>query len=914
MAEKELFIQAVQMIEVDGAWNIPTAVLYDGDKVLVGNAALAGSSDYKLVNEDFKIDLGRYAPGAQSKRAYLTAGGRARSAVQIADDFLFEVQKIAKKWLNAHGINECKNVVIAEPLSMHAEDVSPEWLANYRATLRRLLEGKTILDQRGVAVRFIPEPFAAFQYYRHGLRHPLVSQRTQMNALVVDFGGGTCDVCIIQTTKEGDVSGGGQNKRPLAGKSLPVGGYSINRAVAEYLLRKIVDPSSHRVKIALREYKEWCDGKRSTDAIDRSYQAFIENFHRLVHRVETLKLSLSKGATDWSLTADQRFSASITIPSDPFVEASKPATVAMSVSELRDVFINKVYLPSLKPFFESRLRAGCAILENSTITVALLSGGSANLGWLQRLLVQDFPEQLHGVPFVQIPDYQQVVAQGLAIDCAREFISGNSDFRGVTYNPLFLLLNPDESECDPRPFITQTPGLPDVKQRPGLILPTASVVTSFLEQPMEWRVRLNRPPRRKMEYYFLQSSMDVSDIKNLQNVEETVLHTTSKVDFDSSLQVRLTIRPDGTATPQFIYQAATPNHPERMKEGRKFALDMTDTGAIGGEAYLGIDFGTSNTAVSYVDRSWVQVIESRSSNSQWRELGELVDLLPSPLAVPLAHYIGDLQSSSQVPPGFSFIDAALCLMAYISLAEYYSNPRRGTTRIFKQFPHRSATASWLLLSSLQEQMGKSAEVTAPFKALFGASNRALLDRVTRGWAEVRHELSHTSNDDILSAVRLLSNTCNAVFAKYRFGYMDSIQKERFSKNYTGRFRIAHGKPPFTEHLSYSGSQSFSEAEALLINPETGDGLLLTPFVLWYPCKAHPDSDNGHCYVFDKLKGEGEHTAAVFKASSTPCQISTDVAADTGSLLEQLLQFKREDGSLLRLEGLGVLSRIRMEAD
>jgi hypothetical protein len=37
---------------------------------------------------------------------------------------------------------------------------------------------------------------------------------TQINALVIDFGGGTCDVCIIQTTKEGDISGGGQNKRP----------------------------------------------------------------------------------------------------------------------------------------------------------------------------------------------------------------------------------------------------------------------------------------------------------------------------------------------------------------------------------------------------------------------------------------------------------------------------------------------------------------------------------------------------------------------------------------------------------------------------------------------------------------------------------------------------------------------------
>lgn len=225
MAEKEMFINAVQMVEVDGEWNIPTALLYKPDgTILVGNIALAEASDLKLVNEDFKIDLGRYAPGVQSKRRYATAASSEKSAVQLADDFLYEVQKIAKQWLLSHGITECKNIVVAEPLSMHTEEVSPEWLANYRSTLRRLLEGKTIFSTTGVTVRFIPEPFAAFQYYRHGIRHPLVAQHSQMNALVIDFGGGTCDVCIIETTKEGDISGGGRNKRPLAGKSLPVGG------------------------------------------------------------------------------------------------------------------------------------------------------------------------------------------------------------------------------------------------------------------------------------------------------------------------------------------------------------------------------------------------------------------------------------------------------------------------------------------------------------------------------------------------------------------------------------------------------------------------------------------------------------------------------------------------------------------
>jgi hypothetical protein len=523
------------MVEVDGSWNIPTALLYEADGgAVIGNAALAGS-DYKLINEDFKIDLGRYAPGHQSKRQFATAAGKPRTAIQLADDFLYEVQKIARQWLLSHGVTECKNIVVAEPLSMHTEEVSPEWLANYRATVRRIIAGKTVLSSSGLNVRFIPEPFAAYQYYRHGIRHPLVSQRTQINALVIDFGGGTCDVCIIQSTKEGDISGGGENKRPLAGKSLPVGGFTLNRAIADFLVKKMsADKFDSQVKTGLREYREWHDGRRAIDGLDLRYQAFIENFHALVHRVESLKLTLSRAVTDWSLDSEQRFSASISMPVDPFIVGGKFTHSAVSIADLRQVFTEQVYSAQLKPFLAARFKAGREVLEHNALNVVLLSGGSANLGWLRELLRRDFGEYLEGVPFVQIPDYQQVVAQGLAVNCAREFATGNSDFKGVTYNPLFLLLNADDSGCDPRSFATRSTELPDVRQRPGLLLPTASVLRSFVDQPMQWKVKLNRAPGRKLDYYFLQSSMDLGEVKNLQNVEETTIHTPPRTNFDAS--------------------------------------------------------------------------------------------------------------------------------------------------------------------------------------------------------------------------------------------------------------------------------------------------------------------------------------------------------------------------------------------
>jgi hypothetical protein len=627
MAEKEFFINTVQMIEIEGDPNIPTAVLYRPDgSVAIGNEALAEAADVRLVNREFKIDLGKFAPGVQTRRRFKTALDVDKSATQLADEFLYEVQKHVKRWLSTHGIGECRNVVVAEPLSMHTEEVSPEWLTNYRANVRQVLEGKRVLSQNGVAVRFIPEPFAAFQYYRYGIRHPLVAQKAQMNVLVIDFGGGTCDVCIIETTKEGDISGGGRNKRPLAGKSLPIGGFSVNRALAELLLRKLPSINDSLLKTGLREYRDWAEGKRSLETFDIRYKSFIDNFHNLVHRLEAVKLALSRSVTDWSLSFDHRFSAPVTLPRDPFSTNSSPVTASISVAELRDVFIQKIYLPHLKPFLTERITLGKMLLDGSPITAILLSGGSANMGWLQEVVQADFGNVLDGAPFVRIPDYQQVVAQGLAVDCAREFATGSSDFKGVTYNPLYLVLDPDQTRCEPRPFQTRSEGLPEVKNRPGLLLPTASVVAAHIDKPMQWKVRLNKPPRHRLDYYFLQSSLNPSDVKNLQNVEETTVFTPECHDFDAALQIQLTIRSDGTATPRFIYKSGHAGSREIAKDGRRFCVDMTDSTEGSGEAYIGLDFGTSNTAISYIDRSWVNLIEVRTKEMGWRELGDLVGL------------------------------------------------------------------------------------------------------------------------------------------------------------------------------------------------------------------------------------------------------------------------------------------------
>ena len=82
------------------------------------------------------------------------------------------------------------------------------------------------------------------------------------------------------------------------------------------------------------------------------------------------------------------------------------------------------------------------------------------------------------------------------------------------------------------------------------------------------------------------------------------------------------MKEDGSATPEFIYRDKSDSGEEISKAEKPFFLDMTFGGQAqtNSKAYLGIDFGTSTTAVSYVDESSIQVWQRRSKEGNWREL------------------------------------------------------------------------------------------------------------------------------------------------------------------------------------------------------------------------------------------------------------------------------------------------------
>jgi molecular chaperone DnaK (HSP70) len=873
MARKDFFINSVELIEFHGSTNIPTMLHYQKGirNPSFGSEALNQAKVRDEVNEDFKVDLGNFRPGTTSPRQFPCSDGARRSAPELTGDFLNEVLREARLWLEARSLKSEVSILVAEPLSMQDSLVSENWLTNYRNSIRRLLSGKGF-DK----VDFLPEPFAVYQYYRHGERHPILAEQRKHYALVLDFGGGTFDVCVIETTKSGDVAAGGQMAKPLSASSKAIGGYFLNRMIAEHLIRKLLAPKniSSKLQKAFQEYARWRKEGSDLSALSSENQNFIKHFHRLTYRVEDAKLALSRSIRKWRLDSEETATVSVSVPSDPFFEESPAAHIQFSASDFRELFTKKIWTAELKQVVKLSLDRSRQESNGADISVVLLSGGSANIRWLAELLKRDFPAELSSAEILSIKDYQEVVSKGIAIECARRFYTteGLGDFSAITYNRLCLVLDPDDAGYEIKRFTAKDAAMPKA-DIPGVLLPSASILANYRDKPMRWKVRLDSAPKRQLAYYFTKSSFDPGLVEHLHNVEETVVRTPRNAKFDSQISVELTVGHDGTATPRFVYYSGSLNEEGVSVSGRPFFLDMTSTESTAvARAYIGLDFGTSNSSVSFVNHELIQVFERRSQEESWADLSEMASTLPYPLAAPLASYRKETDSARLANAARDFIESALTLAAYISYIDLCSLERRSDSYYFKGFSSkkRSAGPLWGFLRDVSLKLGKRATFSKGFQGLVSSPFYDEINSAVDRIAQQKHGKADDSASHALRAVQILANNGRSVFSRSYFGVFQQVHKQRFGRNYEGMFRHAHGRPPFIQVSNYNGTIPFSNQETCLVDRETGQGVSLEPLILWHPCSKHQDLEDGHCFLFDCRESDGSFS---YKAVGYTCTLT-----------------------------------------
>lgn len=900
--KKVPFISAVKLARADDSHIVPTTLYYDGKKAYAGREARERSPRPELLIEEFKIALGNTDPDAIDRRSLNTDKSFRRTSVGLAKDFFDETLRKVEAWLDVHGLTKPTRILIAEPLALGGDfPASEAWLANYRKSIKRLL------PSRFVEVDFLPEPFAVFQYYRYGLRHPVVAEHRKHVALVLDFGGGTFDVSVIETTKQGDISQSGVNSRPLAAKSVHVGGFFINRLIAEDALYQVLDKRQDKVNLrkGLQHYYDHRnDGEEYISTLSESYQALFRHMGRLLQEAEKAKIAVCNSIANWRLDADLSRAAPypISVPCDPLTASSKMANVKLDAGRLREIFEQQVWVAKLRQAITQTVERAKAELAGQTISVVLLSGGSSNFRWLGPLLQRDLKQPLKDAQILELSEnFQEIVAKGLAVECARRFYTGGrGDFRAVTYNRLCLALRADDGDLEIKKFrplgaLSAAGSTREIDE--GVLLPAASSLRGLTGQPLSWKVKLSTPPKRSLDYYFLRSSFDPEDLDALHNVASTRIFTPAGAKFQQSIEVELTVREDGTASPRFAY--GRDNQREgTVVDGRPFFMDMTFAADEDlGDTYLGLDFGTSTSACSYIHSDDVQLIEQRARSREWRELADLLQDLPYPVAAPLARYMSETDSRQRETCGREAAEALLTFIAYVSYAERCVHSYGAA--IFKGLAHRSAGPLWGFIKSTLKGMGPDLKFSSAFRDLVAAGQLEQIDRWVSDLAQGKHGKA-TTTIDYVSFLGILANSVARSLGEAQLGIFEGVTAKRFTNGrFAGRFRGLRGpSQPFIGVMEYEGSNAFSDVEVVLLSP-SGDGLNLSPMYIW-GLDQSPNADVD-LYEFDGSKDE----VFTFKAVQFRKEQLISESGEQSEAWETLTNLRKSDQQWFYIEGVNV---------
>lgn len=881
--QKTIWVTGVQPVEVNGSRYIPTTLIY-GKSGAINFGIDTSQVNLGIINNNFKIDLGDISPGISSRKLFITEGGEEKSAYELSKDFFDLALADTEKNLGRDKDHKIPaKIIVAEPLNFQLQDNYKTWVQNYRGNIRRILS-------RYEEVEFLPEPFAVYQYYRYGQRIPHLQEKAKHIALVLDFGGGTFDACIIESTNQGDVSKSGKHSKPLGADSAPVGGFYINQCLAEYLIKRNIHQNSKAdADNCIKNYQRIKSGELDISTLSEKKQIFIKNLKKLIAACEEYKISLTSTIGSWSLHNDAYEKVQIKVPADPFTDKVWIQD-DLYAHQLRNIFVEKIWNPHVLKVIRKVFKLAESELTGKEITITLISGGSSNIRWMLELLKRDFEDELVGAEPIPITQsFQEVVAIGLAIECARRFYEEESEFVGVTYNPIRLKLDPDEKGFElSKPFISIGDKVDMKAAKPGDLMPSAAALNNFIDQPLQWRIKLSSPPKSQLRYIF--SKPAEGDEDDIYNAESQIVYTRESKQFDSSLTVQLEVSTDGTAKPTFIYKQPNAAHgvPGNIIQGKAFAIDMTAPAdnTKSSKNYIGFDFGSCSSAISLITQDQVKTTTIRAGKTSWLQLSAALSQLPYPIAYPLRKYLDIKESHQSATVAREAFEAGLTFLAYVTAADVLTvDP---VEKFFKSFQHRSMGPLKDLLMRSLEQGGKNLKFSSRIKEII-PKHIEQLEKAVDEFTRHKHEKLADESFDSHGHLYLIVNLCLELMGDKKFGYISSSRPVPFNPSLsTGHFKVANDIPPFIESLEFKTRFNLGRETPLILDPQTGEALSLFPLVFWN--ESIEVKSGFECYWLDKPVAGRDQQSNLVKPCSQKEEISaTKISNDLNLMITDTIE-------------------------
>ena len=408
---------------------LPSVIAWYRNTFLVGEGA--SNLKYKLqkgkdIWYSFKMEIGEDLGAKYYNSSVKNFNGisiiNPKDCVKV---FFMYLKMLIERYCTAHNLSHNICYAVSIPASFEA---------NQRKELMEALEtnGMTLTKQS-----LIDEPNAAFISYVHESQQsekPLViNANYNPKVLVFDFGGGTCDISILEIGKS---VAGWYSKNLAISKFTKLGGDDVDRYISfHYLLPRFLEKNN----------------KKASDFITSERQFMATQLYKVAERLKIqISKSLAVKMNDLEMSSDKNNNEKYTI--------NVPIEVSTSKGKLTqfDFYLtNKELTDTMANFLKERNNATTFSGEeeynniympiNSAISKAnidideldyvLLIGGSAQSPYIQESLNNHFPNATILVP----QDLQTHVSQGAAIHSLLMNGINKCIIQPITSEPIIVL-------------------------------------------------------------------------------------------------------------------------------------------------------------------------------------------------------------------------------------------------------------------------------------------------------------------------------------------------------------------------------------------------------------------------------------------------------------------------------------------
>lgn len=413
---------------------IDTVIAWYNNQILVGRGA--ADLKYQLrrgknIWYSFKMELGedlgaKYYDSELARKSPFNI----RNPKDAARVFFMYLKILITRFCNQNGYSSDIEYAVSIPASFEA---------NQRRDLMDVLiaNGMNVENQS-----FIDEPNAAFLSYiqtRSKSKYPLlINPNYNPKILVFDFGGGTCDISILEVGKNID---GFYSKNLSISRFTQLGGDDIDRYIAyHYLLPRFLQANNYEMSDFRTQEKKYM-ATQLYKVAERLKVLICKNLAVMMNDFIVPDIKNSPTMTKIEVPILIETSKGI-LYQDSFMLSNAELTAAMGVFTQKTQLPTKVkgeddYNTIFMPIESSIRKANISLNE---LDYVLLIGGSSKSPYIQETLKNYFEDSELLIP----QDLQTHVSQGAAIHSLLINGFGRCVIRPITSEPI-LVITADET-------------------------------------------------------------------------------------------------------------------------------------------------------------------------------------------------------------------------------------------------------------------------------------------------------------------------------------------------------------------------------------------------------------------------------------------------------------------------------------